>query len=125
MNTISAIALLEVRSALQRRLRLGQLTADAVQHAEFELRVGSQSFTHWPIQTSILEHASVLIQRHALRALDALQLASSLAVRDDLEPGDHLIFIGSDVRLLAAAQSEGLATWDPANAAHQPAPPVN
>jgi predicted nucleic acid-binding protein len=55
------------------------------------------------------------LERHPLRAYDALQLASALEsdtrlVGAGLAP---LVFVTADTRLLAAASAEGLAIEDP------------
>jgi len=123
-NAISIIAPLEVQSALQWRLRLGQLTPNAVQHAEADLQIATQNFTRYPVDTFTTDDVSTLIQRHSLRSLDALHLASCLGIRSQLHPGGALLFIASDQRLLAAAHTEGLDVWDPTVSHSQP-PPVN
>ena len=78
-----------------------------------------------PLDEHVIHLASLVIDRHALRSLDAIQLASALALRDELEQGNVPLFIASDHRLLEAARVENLPTWNPADATQQPTPPVN
>lgn len=68
---------------------------------------------HWDLSEAVLDQAGDLIKRRGLRSLDSLQLASALHFGKYLLPGDSLLFITSDQRLLEAAAAEGLATWNP------------
>jgi uncharacterized protein len=60
-----------------------------------------------PMTPTLLERAATL-HPPALRALDAIHLASALVLREDLTA-----FIGYDRRLLAAAEAEGLPVISP------------
>ncbi len=51
-----------------------------------------------------------IIDRHRLRTLDAIQLSSALLA---VGGQPQVVFVSADVRLLRAAQSEGLAALDP------------
>ncbi|MGH2486731.1 MAG: type II toxin-antitoxin system VapC family toxin [Ktedonobacterales bacterium] len=70
-----------------------------------------------PALTSVLELAGNLcnhywdLRPHPLRSLDAIQLASALAVAATLP--EELIVITSDLRLAAIAQAEGLRVVNP------------
>src|SRR5262249_34984804 len=58
--------------------------------------------------------ATPLIQTHPINGTDALALRSSLDLaRQFRMKGDDLILVASDLRLLRAAQAEGLITFDP------------
>ena len=55
-----------------------------------------------------------LIEKHSLNSTDAILLQGALDRADELRmEGDNLILVSSDKRLLRAAQSEGLLTFDP------------
>ena len=55
-----------------------------------------------------------LIEKHSLNSTDAILLQCALDRVDELRmEGDNLILVSSDKRLLRAAQSEGLLTFDP------------
>ena len=58
-----------------------------------------------------MEEAARLIDRHPLRAYDALQLAGCLVVRDGM--AGPVTFVCADVRLCEAAGHEGLAALNP------------
>jgi predicted nucleic acid-binding protein len=60
----------------------------------------------------VVRRAEDLLERHVLRASDAIQLASALESTERLD-GLSLEFVSSDARLLAAAAGEGLPTIDP------------
>ena len=59
---------------------------------------------------SIVERAVSLVDRHLLRAADALYVASALEVQRLLTR--RLVLIGADAELLRAAAKEGLRTVD-------------
>jgi hypothetical protein len=63
----------------------------------------------------LIGEAKLLLERHPLRAYDAVQLASALHARNRLlaAGASAPIFLSADTQLLAAARAEGLATDDP------------
>lgn len=110
LNFVSDLAAIEVRSAIRRREFEGDLTFE---DAEKALRLlGSELRRTRQVEISMVPISSIegIIDRHRLRALDAIQLASALLATVD-EPG--LEFVSADVRLLRAAQAEGLSILDP------------
>lgn len=114
------LATLEVRSAFERRLRLGEISPEAFDIALHNLADITQRISRVPIEENVLTLAAEIIGRNMLRSLDAIQLASVMLAVQELELEDELVFIASDHRLLAAAAAEGIATWDPAAP-----PPIN
>ena len=55
-----------------------------------------------------------LIVAHSLNSTDAIVLKSALAIARRLRKrGDDLVLVGSDQRLLRAAQAEGVITFNP------------
>jgi len=56
-----------------------------------------------------------LLERHPLRAYDAMHLASALLTQTELEANrlPPLIFLTADDRLLDVAQAEGMKTDNP------------
>jgi uncharacterized protein len=103
---VSDITFTEVHSAVRRRQREGTLTA---RQASSILRA---IVTDWPrlvrvaISQRVLGVSAELLERHALRTLDALQLASAKLVVDGAPAA--LSFGATDRRLLTAAAAEGL-----------------
>jgi predicted nucleic acid-binding protein len=63
-------------------------------------------FVRVALVPSILRHATRLVALHPLRAYDAVQLASALAVEQAL--GEPLTFAAADRALNSAAAAEGL-----------------
>ena len=106
------IALIESRSAVRRRQREGDISdADADRILKQIEEDAAASFLLQPSTSAVMEEAARLIDRHPLRAYDALQLAGCLVVRHDL-PGP-LTFVCADTRLCEAAGLEGVVTLNP------------
>lgn len=112
---ILALAEVELRSAVRRRERSGDLAAAEanflLESFALDLR---DVFQRRPVNDAALEMAATLIDRHPLRAYDALQLAGCLMLR--MSSTAAPVFVCSDLRLLQAAQAEGLDILDPAPA---------
>ena len=112
---ILALAEVELRSAVRRRERSGDLAgAEAnflLESFALDLR---DVFQRRPVNDAALEMAAALIDRHPLRAYDALQLAGCLMLR--MASTTAPVFVCSDLRLLQAAQAEGLVVLNPAPA---------
>ncbi|MCY4441215.1 MAG: type II toxin-antitoxin system VapC family toxin [Deltaproteobacteria bacterium] len=106
------ITLIESRSAIRRRQRQGDVSgteADLVlKQIEEDAAV---SFLLQPSTSAVMEEAARLIDRHTLRAYDALQLAGCLVVRHSV-PGP-VTFVCADTRLCEAASLEGVTTSNP------------
>jgi len=109
---VSALARVEVPSALWRKQREGALEADAaaVLTALFEADyLGDEDrppeLIALAVTGAVLEEAARLSAVHALRALDAVQLASALAART-ADP-DCTTFVCFDRRLREAAVLTG------------------
>ena len=106
------IALIEARSAVRRRQREGDISgADADRVLEQIEEDATTSFLLQPSTSAVMEEAARLIDRHPLRAYDALQLAGCLVVRHQM-PGP-LTFVCADTRLCEAASLEGVDTLNP------------
>lgn len=110
---VLTLSQVELRSAIRRRERTGDidpkmagLILDRFQQ-HLETRFLRQTLTD-----AVLDSASEMIDRYALRAYDAIQLAGCLALKTavGIEP---LAFVCSDQGLLEAARSEMLSILDP------------
>jgi hypothetical protein len=102
----STIAPLEALSALYRRRGSGDLTDRDVAAVVARMK---RDRAHWElveVRAPVLEAAEELVRRGRLRALDALHLASALAVRASL--GIPMPFVTADARQRAAALAQGL-----------------
>jgi len=106
---VSALARVEVPAAFWRKVRTGQLSAAdaAVLASAFQFDCADPAVLVVVAPTvGVLEHAARLVAVHPLRAYDAVQLASALAVRAaDREVTEFACF---DAGLRSAAAAEGL-----------------
>jgi predicted nucleic acid-binding protein len=115
---IAQITWVEVMGALMRYQREGKSTPDIVRRAV-------QSFSHdldseyqtVELDRPLCEAAMRLIQKHPLRAYDAVQLASASKVRDDTPkvPPTSFTFVSADTRLIKIALTIGIKVENPEN----------
>lgn len=107
--TISAVTQVEVPAALWRKHRTGELSARQAQHltVAFANDVGGAGprFVTVGVSPRILQRGVSLVARHPLRAYDAVQLATALAV---IQADPSMRFASFDAQLNAAAAAEGL-----------------
>jgi predicted nucleic acid-binding protein len=95
---ISALAMIEVRSAIRRRQYAGDTSQADAEFAVLALIEESRRLMQYPLTPLVLELAVTLVDQRNLRALDSIQLAS----------------VGSDTKLIEAAAAEGFTVWNPA-----------
>lgn len=112
----SRVSIIEVYSAFNRRLREASLSP--VDYAQLAADFASIYETEYQIVELTLEvanRARVLLEQHALRAYDAIQLASALITSEALQSAglSALIFLAADDHLLKAARAEGLTIDNP------------
>lgn len=109
---VSALASLEVRSAIRRREREGDLVpADALQ-ALHNLEAENLRIVEQPLSQAVIDVGRAVLDAHPLRAADALHLATCIVVRDTLRISD-ICFVSSDDALLKAADAERFPTLNP------------
>jgi predicted nucleic acid-binding protein len=112
----SRITLVEVASAIARRRREGYLSlpdyADALQALRYDALT---RYSLIEVSTEVSALAMDLVDRHPLRAYDALQLASALLANQALRLTalSPLTFLSADNRLVSAARAEGLIADNP------------
>jgi uncharacterized protein len=108
-----SVTSIEFRSALRRRERSGDVSAEDATHVleRFATHVENR-FERISVSDPLVDRALALVDRHALRAYDAMQLAGCLQWKSS---GilDDAVFVCSDKALLAAAVAEGVKTFDP------------
>ncbi len=113
-TAIAEITIVEVVAALARRWRMGEITAEEYRFAKSVFLEDIRWTRVVSARRSTVEWATDLIDRHPLRAYDALQLATALELSRALEAeGFSLTFVSADDRLCAAAEHEGLTTVNP------------
>jgi predicted nucleic acid-binding protein len=103
----SRLSQVEIVSALMRRSRERALSDAKRESALAMLDDDLSAMLVVELSPAVTERASRLLRRHVLRAGDAIQLASALHLRDELQ--EEIGFIVFDERLAAAAAAEGLA----------------
>ena len=110
---ILSLSQVEFRSAIRRRERSGEIPAVvATELLDAFSRHLASRFVTQTITDFLLDIACVLVDRHALRAFDAMQLAGYVVLRSSLG-ADTPVFVCSDQELLMAAKREGAPTVDP------------
>jgi hypothetical protein len=114
--SIAEVTRAEVASAFARRVRDGSLTP--AEGSRLFAAFASHCTTQYsivPTDNVVVDVAVDLLQRPPLRAYDAIQLATAVAVNDTLVTAGlpPLIFVTAHDRLVAAAQTEGLAVDNP------------
>lgn len=114
-NRLAVLTLsqVEVRSAIRRRERARDIDASTAAKMldQFERHLQA-TFVRQSVGDTVLDLAATLLDRHVLRAYDAIQLAGCLSLKS-IAGTDAPIFVCSDRRLLEAGGAEGLATLNP------------
>ncbi len=100
------IAYVEARAAFARKRRDRGLSAAQYRSIIRYLDQDWDSYFIVDISESLVKMAASLAERHSLRALDAIHLASGVAIHEKV--AHTLTFHCFDVRLSAAARDEGL-----------------
>jgi len=113
----SAMGGLEFRAVLRAMERNREVTALQVDRIVTDL--ARRGILQQPFGSSVIETAERMLDRHPLRAPDAVQLASCMAV-NATQRQTSVWFVCSDRVLLQAAVAEGLRHWDPASGAASP-----
>ena len=109
---VLALARVEFRAAVRQRERKGDVSHDTAQTLIARIEEHFQNLYLIQLVTeAVLEEASALLDRHALRAYDAMQLAGCLALRANQSESPS--FVCCDRQLVRAAEVEGLPVFDP------------
>ena len=104
----SLVTYVEMRSALARKLRMGEISSE--QYGDF-LQLFERNWliaTVVPVSNDTVLSAGILAERHGLRALDALHLASATGLAS--RASEPVVFLCADANLIEAATQEGLPT---------------
>lgn len=110
------LSAVEIFSALNRRRREANInTQTYLQLASEVVLIFATEYRLVELTPDIVDRARELLERHPLRAYDAVQLAAALIANATLITASlrPLTFLSADDRLLQAAQVEGLATDNP------------
>jgi predicted nucleic acid-binding protein len=110
---VLTISIVEIRSAIRRRQRAGDIDADAAAEILESVQTHMETrFLRQAVNDSVIDAALEMIDRYALRAYDAVQLAGCLAICAIAD--EAFTFVCSDQRLVEAARSEQLRVFNPA-----------
>ena len=102
----SEIAYVEARAALARRRREKAFSLASYRRLMSDLETDWDTYLTIPATISVIRDAAALAERHALRAFDALHLASAKLLQEDARP-EALLFASWDDTLDRAARHEG------------------
>ena len=113
---ISQITPVELTAALGRKFRQGHISKFAFYQARrmFFLHLEAQQYSIIDLDQPIVNTALRLTFKEGLRAYDAVQLATALECRKNIDP-KRFIFLTSDTELETISQAEGLQTDNPLN----------
>jgi predicted nucleic acid-binding protein len=112
----SKLSVVEVLSALNRRSRESSISsAEYTKFSKDFLAVSKFQYEMIDLSDAVLIESQRLLENYPLRAGDAIQLASAILANTQFQNAklSPLIFLASDVRLLSAANNEGIQTDDP------------
>jgi uncharacterized protein len=113
---IAQITPAEVVSAVARRPRVGEIPPRTARAIRLLIdRHPDREYIIIGLTRAIVQKAENLLKTHALRAYDAVQLATLIETNLRLSVGGlmPLTFVSSDERLLTVAIAEGVATENP------------
>lgn len=105
LSFTSRLSLVEVASAIERKYRDKEISAETREAAVVNLTDGIDPIQLVELGAETVSLAQGLLARYPLRAGDATQLASALLVRNQLKT--PMRFAGFDSRLNKAADAEG------------------
>jgi len=109
------VSIVEVVSAFTRRVRERALAPEDAQQLILDFQsLCASEYRLVALRAPLIAQACQLLERHPLRAYDAIQLAAALTAQAALLAGalPPLTFLSADRRLLQAALGEGLHTED-------------
>lgn len=110
----SKVSQAEVWSAFARRRRGGDLTAAQYRAIARSFEQDWRSFAVVELSDDVARMIRRLVERHPLRAFDAIQLASAIWAKQNL--GEAVVFVGADEPLLKAAEAAALTVLNPQKA---------
>lgn len=103
---VSRLTLVEVASALLRRARKGDVDTELVRQHVDDLRDDFTSVAVIESRGAVLQQALQVVEKHALRAYDAVQLASAMRLAGGRARAIN--FVAADGELCDAAEEEKL-----------------
>lgn len=102
----SMIAYVEARAAFSRRRRERRLSRSGHDRTIREFEADWEHYVALEVTSGLIRRAAELAEAHALRAYDAVHLASARLLRERVR--EAILFAAWDSNLLSAAKREGL-----------------
>ncbi len=107
----SKVSQAEVWSAFARRRRGRDLTATQYRALAKSFERDWKAFAVVELSDDVMGMIRRIVERHPLRAFDAIQLASAIWAKQNL--GEPVVFVGADEPLLKAAEATALTVVNP------------
>jgi predicted nucleic acid-binding protein len=101
------IAFVEIRSALSRKHGSGEVTAGVYHAARTSLEDDWPCFMAVGVTEAVIREAARLVDKHRLRAYDAIHLASAIQFSHQTGEEGDVLFAAWDDNLANAAKREG------------------
>lgn len=114
----SRMTIVEVISAFARRVRDGSLSLEEFTIARDAFQGDClNEYQIMPPTMAVIDLTCALLEKHPLRAYDAIHLATALSAQRFLAAQDYplITFLSADQRLNQAAEREGLAVDNPSS----------
>ena len=107
----ATLGFIEVNATLMRKQRAGEFQSERWKE---HLRADWDRFLQVELSRAVVETAIQLLAQFLLRGADATHLASSVDLRNHLQPArEEFVFVVSDRELKQAAHRAGLQVIDP------------
>ncbi|MEP7189513.1 MAG: type II toxin-antitoxin system VapC family toxin [Roseiflexaceae bacterium] len=113
---LARITMVELYSALARRRREGTVKIeDYIVATQAFAAHSATGYEFVELDLHVVELAQTLLERHPLRAYDALQLASAVVANKAITSANlaALVFLSADTQLNMIAMAEGLVIENP------------
>jgi predicted nucleic acid-binding protein len=110
LQSSTLLAVPEVLSAIARGRRSRVLDDSEAERARSQFLSDGPDYVWLTVDREVINRAAELVWRHALRAIDAIHLATAMSWTS-LLPSDETLFATFDKQLARAARSEGLTVW--------------
>jgi len=100
----SAVAYVEAKAAFIRKVREGRIDEEGRKQIFEDFQKDWETYLTIRVSEALIRRAGDLVDKHILRALDAVHLASACMLRERTE--HPVVFSSADERLAKAAASE-------------------
>lgn len=102
---VSGIIQIEIFSALARKLQLKEISAEGVKKICEAFRSGCQRAVMIELSEDVINEAQNLVFRNTIKTLDAIHIASSILLRQEVEVSFPLITADNELASVAKKES--------------------